>query len=66
VSDAPADYFERLLRGIVGVEIEILEITAKRKLGQNKPADDRAGVITGLEAAGEGAVAAAMRRLDEA
>lgn len=66
ISDAPADYFERLLRGIVGVEVEIAEIIAKRKLGQNKPAADRAGVTAGLEAAGETAMAAAMRRLDEA
>lgn len=63
VSDAPADYVERLARGIVGVEVEIVEITAKRKLSQNKPDADRAGVIAGLEAAGETAVAAAMRAM---
>jgi transcriptional regulator len=61
VSDAPADYVERLARGVVGIEVEIVEITAKRKLSQNKPQADRAGVIAGLDAAGETAVAAAMR-----
>jgi transcriptional regulator len=64
VSDAPADYIERLSRGILGLEVEILEITAKRKLSQNKPAADRSGVIAGLEAAGESAVARAMRGLE--
>jgi len=63
VEDAPADYIDRLLRGIVGVEVETLEITAKRKLSQNKPQADRAGVIAGLEAAGETAVADLMRSL---
>lgn len=61
VQDAPADYVERLLRGIVGIEVEIVEITAKRKLSQNKSEADRAGVVAGLDAAGETAVAAAMR-----
>lgn len=64
VSDAPADYVERLLRGIVGAEVEIEEITAKRKLSQNKAVADRAGVIAGLEAVGEQSTAAAMRALE--
>jgi transcriptional regulator len=63
VSDAPADYVERLMRGIVGVEVEIEEVIAKRKLSQNKPEADRLGVIAGLEADGETAVAAAMRAI---
>lgn len=63
VSDAPADYVERMLRGIVGVEVAIEEVIAKRKLSQNKDAADRAGVIAGLEAAGEQSAAAAMRAL---
>jgi transcriptional regulator len=62
VSDAPADYVERMLAGIVGVEIDITSVTAKRKLSQNKAPADREGVIDGLEAAGETAVTAAMRR----
>jgi transcriptional regulator len=64
VSDAPADYIGRLLRGIVGVEVVIEEVTAKRKLSQNRSDADRAGVIAGLEAAGETAVSAAMRSLE--
>jgi transcriptional regulator len=64
MSDAPADYVERLLRGIVGIEVEIEAITAKRKLSQNKDAADRAGTVAGLEAAGETSVARLMTRLE--
>lgn len=48
IGDAPADYVERLLRGIVGVEMQVSRIEARRKLGQNKPERDRSGVIEGL------------------
>ncbi|NEX93404.1 FMN-binding negative transcriptional regulator [Caulobacter sp. 17J65-9] len=50
VSDAPADYLERLLSGIVGVELAITRVEAQRKLSQNKPLNDRLGVIAGLAA----------------
>lgn len=64
VADAPADYVERLLRGIVGLSFAITRVEAKRKLGQNKPQADREGVAAGLEASSDGrdrAVAARMR-----
>lgn len=48
VADAPAPYVERLLRAIVGVELSVTRVEAKRKLGQNKPEADRLGVIEGL------------------
>lgn len=48
VADAPADYVERLLRGIVGVTLTVTRVEAKRKMGQNKPESDRLGVIEGL------------------
>jgi transcriptional regulator len=64
MSDAPEDYLVRLLRGIVGVEVEIEAVTAKRKLSQNKDAADRAGTVAGLEAAGETEVAGLMRALE--
>ena len=65
VDDAPADHIEGLLRAIVGVELEVTEVVAKRKLSQNRPADDVDGAIAGLEARGlpgDEPVAAAMRR----
>ena len=52
VSDAPADYVETMLRGIVGIEIVLSALTGKWKVGQNRSAADRAGVARGLEAAG--------------
>ena len=50
VDDAPADYIDKLLNAIVGVEIEITRLVGKRKLSQNKTAEDRAGVLAGLHA----------------
>jgi transcriptional regulator len=48
VSDAPAEYIDRMLGAIVGLEIPIARIIGKKKLSQNLPAADRAGVIAGL------------------
>jgi transcriptional regulator len=63
VDDAPAAFIEGQLRAIVGVELLIDRLEAKTKLSQNRSAEDRDGVIDGLEAAGERAVSAAMRTL---
>lgn len=52
VEDAPADYLEIMLRGIVGIEIEIARIEGKAKLSQNRSEADRAGVVAGLQADG--------------
>ncbi len=48
VADAPADYIDKVQRAIVGIELEVGEVRAKRKLSQNRPADDRAGARRGL------------------
>lgn len=48
VSDAPDDYIEKMLAAIVGVEIPIERIVGKWKVSQNRSADDRRGVTTGL------------------
>jgi transcriptional regulator len=53
IDDAPADYLERMLGAIVGVEVEIERVLAKRKLSQNRSAADRQGVIAGLSASPE-------------
>ncbi len=52
VSDAPADFIDGMLRGIVGFALPIARLEGKWKMSQNRPAQDRAGVITGLEADG--------------
>jgi transcriptional regulator len=48
LSDAPDAYIDRMLDGIVGLEIRIGRIEAKRKLSQNRSDADRRGVIAGL------------------
>jgi transcriptional regulator len=48
ITDAPADYIERQLKGIVGFEMTIERIEAKAKLSQNRNEADRSGVVTGL------------------
>jgi len=48
VTDAPDAYIRSQLKGIVGVRIPITRIEGKRKMSQNRSADDRAGVAEGL------------------
>jgi transcriptional regulator len=50
VSDAPADYIEKMLGAIVGFAIPIERLEGKRKLNQNRSAEDIAGVAKGLAA----------------
>jgi len=50
VSDAPAEYLQRMLGAIVGFEISITHITGSWKLSQNRSEPDRAGVIAALSA----------------
>jgi transcriptional regulator len=66
VSDAPAEYIDSMVRAIVGVEVRITSIQAKRKLSQNRPAEDAASVAENLAALGGQAarVAEAMRTLE--
>jgi transcriptional regulator len=59
VDDAPADFTERLVRAIVGIEIKIESLRGKLKASQNQPDQNRAGVKAGLES-GEGAKNRAM------
>ncbi|PUA27100.1 MAG: hypothetical protein B0W54_19930 [Cellvibrio sp. 79] len=49
VSDAPEDFIERLLNGIVGLEIPLENISGKWKTSQNRPEADKQGVINGLQ-----------------
>lgn len=48
VTDAPADFIDRQLKGIVGIELVVERLEGKWKLSQNKSAADRAGVVDGL------------------
>lgn len=49
VSDAPPDFIQRQLRGLVGFEISIDEMRGTWKVSQNKDLKDRSGVKVGLE-----------------
>jgi transcriptional regulator len=64
VDDAPADFVAKQLRAIVGIELVIGRIEAKRKLSQNRDQADVDGAIAGLESGSpsEHAVADLMRR----
>ncbi|MDO4906009.1 MAG: FMN-binding negative transcriptional regulator [Lautropia sp.] len=48
MEDAPADYIDKLLRAIVGIEIPIERLEAKRKASQGEDMADRLGTIEGL------------------
>jgi transcriptional regulator len=48
INDAPADYIERMLGAIVGIEIQVTRIEGKWKVSQNRADADRAGVVDGL------------------
>jgi transcriptional regulator len=50
VDDAPADYIATMLGAIVGLALPIERLEGKRKLGQNRSAQDYAGVREGLAA----------------
>lgn len=52
VDEAPANFVERNIEAIVGLEITVHELTGKWKLSQNRSAADRSGVIAGLLAEG--------------
>jgi transcriptional regulator len=48
VSDAPADYVEKMLGGIVGFRLRIAKLEGKWKMSQNRPEQDINGVREGL------------------
>jgi transcriptional regulator len=68
VDDAPADYVVQMVRGIVGVELLVDSLVGKRKLSQNRSAEDAAGIVAGLDTTrgrGSASIADAMRAVGE-
>lgn len=66
MADALADYIEKMVGGVIGVEIPIQRLIGKWKASQNRTARDRQGVIDGLEKEGTEralAMAGLMRRV---
>jgi transcriptional regulator len=53
VSDAPRDFIDSMLKGIVGIEIVVASLTGKWKVGQNRPEADRRAVADALEQKGD-------------
>jgi transcriptional regulator len=53
-ADAPANYSEMLVRGIVGLKLQITRLEGKVKMSQNRDMRDRVGVVEGLRGRGEG------------
>lgn len=62
VGDAPAEYIDRMLEAIVGIEIPVTSIEGKWKVSQNRAQADRDGVASGLRECGD-AEAQSMARL---
>lgn len=62
VSDAPADYIEKMLAAIVGIELTVTSLEGKWKASQNQPEGNREGVIAGLCELGRADAAAGIPR----
>lgn len=60
MADSAPEFIDELLRHIVGIEVTLTSLVGKRKLSQNKDARDHAGVVQGLSARGNDALAQAM------
>jgi len=65
LADAPSDYVEAQLRGIVGVSIHITSLQGSWKLSQNKSVADIIGVLCGLELEGTPATTATAEAVAE-
>lgn len=61
VSDAPEDYIEKQLGGIIAFEMQISRVESSWKLSQNRSDADRKGAMQGLEERGN-AVSAEMEK----
>lgn len=57
VDDAPAAFVAAQLRGIVGIEITVSQMSGKWKVSQNRSEADRRGVHAGLTRDGDDAMA---------
>lgn len=55
--------FEAMLGAITAFELKITALRGTRKLSQNKPDEEVAGVLAGMDANGMGAIAGAIRLL---
>jgi transcriptional regulator len=66
VTDAPEQYVEGQLRGIVGIELSVDKVEGKAKLSQNRSEADREGVVEGLRRSGRPAERTVADQMAEA
>ncbi len=66
LSDAPEDYLEKMLKAVVGIEIEISRISGKFKLSQNRPKQDQQSVIAALNSSTDVKAAQMAELIDNA
>jgi transcriptional regulator len=66
LSDAPQDYLEKMIKAVVGIEIEIRRIDGKFKLNQNRPLQDRQSVIAALQSGSDIKAAQMAELIDRA
>lgn len=57
VSGAPADFTERLITQIIGIEISVSRLQGKWKVSQNQPPENQNSVIKALRESGQPAMA---------
>lgn len=60
MADAPADYMQAMLAGIVAFRIRVTRVLAKSKLSQNRDEADYRGAVEGLRTAGNTGLAQLM------
>lgn len=53
VADAPAEFIDRIITHIVGIEFVITRLIGKWKVNQNQPQHNQDSIIAGLRARGE-------------
>lgn len=66
VADAPAEFIDRLLRAIVGIEIPIERLEGKCKLSQDEAPEDRQGTVDGLRRSATEQARSLAERVSEA
>lgn len=57
VTDAPEEFVQGMLNAIIGFELPIVRLEGKWKMSQNRPAAEHTGIVDGLRAGGQAALA---------
>ena len=60
MGDAPRDYMDQMVKAVVGIEVELIRLEAKRKLSQNRDQRDFDGALGVLRDRGNEVLSQAM------